>query len=281
MYRRYTRVVGKAASYDLVSLELVKCELGIAVDDTSRDDALAREIVQVSAGVHGHCRRIFVAEDIVDTFRWEHHRGHNGHHAEPLELSRFPLANYLASPTTADTVSGAVLPVEDTSSAFDNTLVSGLNIPAGTRVLSHTDTTVTLGAAGVEQPITGLVPAGSLIAFGLEVKAGSSVLSPGRDYLVNPDAGMLDRVHGCGWWGEAISVRYSAGYVDDDIPSDLQMAVLRWITLRDKARGIDPSVKSLDLPGVVSVTRWVDPNAPGIPAEITDTLDRYRVPVVG
>lgn len=282
-YRRYPRVFDKALSNALIDLATVKAELGIAEDDASKDDVLEREIKQMSAAASGYCRRIFRAEGIVDTFVWTH--GGYGGGSSDLSLSRYPLSGFLLSPTTADTGSGLVLPIEDTSDAFDGeTIVSGLNIPAGTTVSAHDEATVTLS-----NPITGLIPSGSLIAFGLVVTAcpntpSARVLVPGQDYLVDEGPAILTRAH-CGsfghWGGETISVRYWGGYAEDEIPADLQAALLRWITLRDQSRGLDPSVKSLEIPGVISTTRWVDANAPGIPAEITDTLDRYRVRMVG
>lgn len=278
-YQRFTDVVGEDVSYDLVDLETVKDELGIAQDDTSRDVTLQREIVQVSALVQSYCGRIFVVEDIVDTFVRE---GWGGYRNGPLSLSRFPIANFRISPTTADTSSGLVLPIEDTSSAFDNTVISGLNIPAGTRVAEHQLTTVTLDHA-----ISGAIPSGTMIAFGLVVTEnpglpGQSILQPVADYRIDPKAGLLHRMScgcPCSWTGQSYSVRYSPGFVD--VPGDITAAALRWITLRDQSRGDDPMLKSLEVPGVLSETKWVDSSAPGVPAEIQDMLTTYWVPRIG
>lgn len=286
-YRRYTRVFGKALSSALIDLATVKEELGIAADDASKDDTLDREIKQISAAAASYCGRIFKAEGIVDTFRWGHHGYGRG--SELLSLSRYPLAGFLLSPTTADTSSGAVLPIEDTSSAGDGVIVSGLNIPAGTTVSAPPDAAVDEATVTLTNTIAGAVPAGSIVAFGLEIVAcpntsGARVLVPERDYFVDQESGLIPRAHYgsiCHWGAETIAVRYRGGYGEDDIPADLQMAVLRWITMRYDARGSDPSEKNIDVPGVMNITRWVDQTASSMPSEVGEILDRYRVPMVG
>lgn len=281
-YRCYTRVYDKAVSNALVDLDTVKEELGIAEGDTTKDTILDREIKQISAAVTSHCGRAFKAEGLIDTFVWEHRGyGYGGSGAQELSLSRYPLAGFLLSLTTADTTSGSVLPIEDTSAAADGVIISGPNITAGAKVTAADETTVTLSNA-----ITGTIPAGTIIAFGLEVTAcpGSSVrvLAPGRDYLIDETAGLLTRAHYgaiCRWGGETIAVRYRGGYVDDDIPPDVQMAVLRWITMRYTGHDRDPMLKAIEEPGIGRKEFWVGgPQMSGaVPDEIAGILDTYRM----
>lgn len=288
-YRRYTTVFDRAASNALIDLATVKEELGIADDDSSKDSILDREITQISAAAARYCNRTFNAEGLVDTYRWGHSGwGESG--TESLSLSRYPLAGFLLSPTTADTASGTALPIEDTSAAAAGVIVSGANIPTGTKVADADETMVTLTNA-----ITGDVPSGSIIAFGLEIvvcpnTAGAKVLVPDTDYFIDGAAGLIQRCHGGflshRWGGETIAVRYRGGYIDDDMPADVQMAVLRWITMRQTARGRDPMLKRREERGNnidLNEEYWVDVSATkqSIPEEIAGLLDSYVVPIIG
>jgi hypothetical protein len=85
-----TTVVTPATSYDLVTLPIVKQELGI--NDTSSDKQLKRYISGASAAAAQYCNRVFPVETVLDEF-WppRDFRSRLSTGIEPLQLSRFPI----------------------------------------------------------------------------------------------------------------------------------------------------------------------------------------------
>jgi hypothetical protein len=59
-------VIAAAASYDLVALDDLKADLGIA--DSASDSFLARAISKASAAAAQYCNRMFVRETVQDVF---------------------------------------------------------------------------------------------------------------------------------------------------------------------------------------------------------------------
>jgi hypothetical protein len=79
--RPLTTVVTPAESYDLVSLENLKLDLGIVTD--ADDDYLQRAISRASAAVSAYCNRVFVVESVQDVFVCSG--------SESLVAGRFPI----------------------------------------------------------------------------------------------------------------------------------------------------------------------------------------------
>jgi hypothetical protein len=105
------------------------------------------------------------------------------------------------------------------------------------------------------------------------------------DYVVDPGVGHLLRLDPFSayptiWLPIKTVVKYGGGY--KTIPPDVQDAALRWVTMRWQSRGRDPNLKSIEQPMAGTQTFWVGapPSAGGVPVEIAELLDKYRVPVV-
>lgn len=81
------------------------------------------------------------------------------------------------------------------------------------------------------------------------------------------------------WPPRPITLTYQAGY--DPIPVDIQDAVTRMIRSRWFARGRDPMIRQVSVPGVVEKQFWVPTGADAgnMTSDVTDILDNYRVPV--
>lgn len=85
---QFTRVITPASSQGLVSLDQAKAALGIALDDTSQDDALTLQINQVSADISSYCDRIFVRQVYRDQFRFSY----NSYCvSDPLVTRQYPI----------------------------------------------------------------------------------------------------------------------------------------------------------------------------------------------
>ncbi|MGJ5163166.1 hypothetical protein [Bradyrhizobium sp. HKCCYLR1051] len=104
------------------------------------------------------------------------------------------------------------------------------------------------------------------------------------DYLLDSAAGRLFRLDGSGntttWSARPKVVQYDAGF--DAVPDEVADAVIRMVTSRWAAKGRDKSLRSEDIPGVVSRQWWIATGgeAGNMPPDITDLLDNYRVPVL-
>ena len=111
-------------------------------------------------------------------------------------------------------------------------------------------------------------------------------LVDGIDFRADLARGQLVRLgpwrRPCIWTPGAIAVAYSAGYAS--IPADLADVVTRMVKARWFARRRDPMVRGETIPGVYEATFWfgAGPNASGgMPPDVAEILDSYRVPVIG
>ena len=104
------------------------------------------------------------------------------------------------------------------------------------------------------------------------------------DYEVEPATGFLWRLSGeersC-WASAKVVVTYAGGYaLLDDLPHDIERAVIVMVKQAWFARNRDPMVKSMSIDGVSSRDYWIG-TVPGdngaIPAEAEALLDFYRV----
>ncbi len=126
-----------------------------------------------------------------------------------------------------------------------------------------------------------------------QVIAGvTNTLMAGTDFLVDAGLGWLTRIDPAtgipiGWRADQYSITYQAGLFTSGIstpPADLEMAVLRLVTARFKARGRDPFLRSQGEPGVGQEQYWIGalPGQSGpFPPDIAAVLEKYRVPVAG
>jgi hypothetical protein len=93
---RITRILVPAASLDLVDLQTVKSELGIAPDDASSDIVIERHIAASSAKAHSYCARYFPAQTYRDTFTRQPPGWFSGRHAQILPLAQRPVLEVLS-----------------------------------------------------------------------------------------------------------------------------------------------------------------------------------------
>ena len=88
---RISRVLVPAETLDLVDLQTVKSELGIAPDDPASDMIIERYIAASSAKAHSYCSRIFPVQTYRDTFTRQPPGWFNGRHPEILALAQRPV----------------------------------------------------------------------------------------------------------------------------------------------------------------------------------------------
>jgi len=112
----------------------------------------------------------------------------------------------------------------------------------------------------------------------------------GSDWEIDAQRGQLYRLDSSGgvsaWSGTVTLVDYQGGY--QLIPEDVQAAALCWVSIRWASRSQttrDPTLRSLNIPDVVSETydtsgggeSYSSMGATGVPADLRDTLDNYRL----
>ena len=117
-----------------------------------------------------------------------------------------------------------------------------------------------------------------------------NTLTEGTDFIVDTADGWLTKIdpntgYPTEWSPDRYTVQYQAGYFEAGSgtpPADLEMAVLRLVTARFKARGRDPFLRSQGEPGVGQEQYWIGalPGQTGpFPPDIAAVLEKYRVPV--
>jgi hypothetical protein len=118
----------------------------------------------------------------------------------------------------------------------------------------------------------------------------SNTLVAGTDFVIDAARGWLTKTdpntgYPTGWSPDQYTIQYTAGYFTpgtDSPPADLEMAVLRLVTARFKARGRDPFLKSQGEPNIGTEQYWVGamPGQTGaFPPDIAAALEKYRVPL--
>jgi hypothetical protein len=102
------------------------------------------------------------------------------------------------------------------------------------------------------------------------------------DWEVDIPQASLRRVNGNGtmcWPSGRVIVEYEAGY-DDPVPQDLKGYAARLTGLYYASHGADPMERRVEIPGVMTVERWVDTTATDVlvPEDILAGLarDGYR-----
>jgi len=118
----------------------------------------------------------------------------------------------------------------------------------------------------------------------LETTLDGTVLDP-AGYALQPGVGHLWRVGDATYWvnTSGLTVAYTAGF--DEIPPDVQQAVLDLCTMENAGRGRDPMLRASESPGIGRQEYWVG-GVPGgygglIPQDIASLLNPYRRGFVG
>lgn len=66
--RQLLRVLTRAPTHDLTTVEMVRAELGLTEPDSTVDTRLSYLITQASSAISGYCNRVFGAEQIQELF---------------------------------------------------------------------------------------------------------------------------------------------------------------------------------------------------------------------
>lgn len=277
-----TTVLVAAANDALVDLETIKSELNIDAADTSSDDWLNRTIGQVTRSIESYCNRTFQIEVLFDAtdigqdpFPYQTPGG-----VKRLQLARYPLANFGVLKLASAAAPGDV--TLDFGKVAPSGIISAPGIPAGSTYSGNEPQTLS-------NPVRAAMPAGTSVAFGIEVAqtisaTSQQILGVGIHYVIDGKAGQLTRINESGvariWEALPLTITYSAGY--PDVPDDVVVAALRWMVWRWSERTRDPTLKATEQPLVGTKSYWVGgpPMSGGVPQEIAELLDNYRVPVV-
>lgn len=134
-------------------------------------------------------------------------------------------------------------------------------------------------------PIISVTSVTDTVAVGV-----ANALTEGTDFIVDPTDGWLTKIdpntgYPTNWSPDQYTVQYTAGCFEAGSgtpPPDLEMAVLRLVTARFKARGRDPFLRSQGEPGVGQEQYWIGalPGQTGpFPPDIAAVLEKYRVPL--
>lgn len=93
--RSILTVITAAPSYDLVLLDDVHTELGIATGDTSNDVWFGKAITRISATVSKYCKRVFQLETVNETIypQLDAYPSQVPGRVQPLQLARWPVAD--------------------------------------------------------------------------------------------------------------------------------------------------------------------------------------------
>lgn len=305
-------LVTPPGSFQLAALADVKDELDVAATDTSKDAKFERLINEESQNIARYCSRIFGNAVWADEYRPQRGVWGEGVRAalNPLSLARYPLANADVVAFTGNTYTGPLAQTIDgiasTAGLATGQLLYGADIANGTTISSVANNAIT-----ISQPA---LAAGTAVALSTSFAVLETVgdtatwLVAGTDYEI--DAGTLlpgdegrsqiFRLNELGnprtWPAAKIQVWYQSGYwlPNDDnyamgdpgsLPLDLQRACIRIVVGRYRAAGRDPNLVERTQGANLGTERFWVGTTPGqsgpYPNEIMDTLNFYRVPVIG
>lgn len=114
------------------------------------------------------------------------------------------------------------------------------------------------------------------------VTEDGSALDTGN-YEIDAEAGLIYRLSANGyrshWWASVIVVTYTAGYaLPDAAPSWATKATIICLTHRLAAKGRDPALKEINIPGVIEKQFWVGSIGENgaLPPGVEDLLSPHR-----
>jgi hypothetical protein len=294
-----TTVLARAATLDLVSLDMAKTELELGSRDTGKDPWLALAIKQVSGAVRTHCNRVFMPELVCDQFdiQQDAYPYQTPGGFAQLQLSRWPVIGGVsvvqtlatgASPSTQllvegkdyrlDAQAGLLLRLNPWTGTGTNweaipvmvTYAGGYGALSveGHVVPDSAPYQITIDAAGWACDI------GVVYADGTPLTRASGLPGAGQ-YAVS------NRVYtfAAADAGQSLALSFATA----EVPDDLAATCLRLITARYKSRGRDPNLIQRETPGV-GVERWWFGGAPGQKGRFTPDIEAeladYRVETI-
>jgi len=120
----------------------------------------------------------------------------------------------------------------------------------------------------------GLFLSRKFVSAMVSVTVNGSALTKDVDYELDAAGGKLTRLSGDNvtfWEAGKIVVEYNAGF--EEVPDDLKAIAAELAGGYWADNGIDPMEKSLSIPDVIAVERWVDASAdPQMPKDIMNAL---------
>lgn len=145
-------------------------------------------------------------------------------------------------------------------------------------VQAYTDTFVTGSQGRPDEPL--ILNQAPVAPATLAVTLNGGAMDA-ADYSLDALVGHVWR-NGTAWVNQSgLAVSYTAGF--DEIPPDVQQAVLDLCTMENAARGRDPMLRATETPGMGRQEYWVG-GIPGdslIPRDIASLLNPYRRGMVG
>lgn len=303
-------VTTPATTHDLTVIDNVKAELGIT--DQSKDALFTRWVSVASRTIEVYCRRIFAQETVTETFyqptsfqglplgvsitpplvpmplRFDR--------APSLRLSRYPVTQ-IQSVTEDQTTLYPLITLTQaalTSIASDSggtvTFGGGDPVAAGLQVGMTFNVVGSTGNEidGMNFLITGFSgPTNEVVSVtpppATTTASTLFTLETVPDYLIDEIDGLLYRLDCNGnlikFSGSQIVVSYTGGYVvPTNTPLDLEQACIQLVTLRYFTAQRDPTLRSINIPGVQEETYWVGARGDdgAMPPEIAGLLEPYR-----
>jgi hypothetical protein len=103
-------------------------------------------------------------------------------------------------------------------------------------------------------------------------------------YEVSADYGQVWFLQGttrADWYGETIAVAYTGGWPTvDDVPPEVRAACATYVSYRRSARGRDPALRQVSIPGVMERTYYSAPATTGagnsLPSEVAAAIEYLR-----
>ena len=142
----------------------------------------------------------------------------------------------------------------------------------------YADTFAIGASAGASEPLVlGQAP---IDPASLAVTLDGAIMAA-DGYQLDPVVGHVWRT-GTYWTNSGgLAVAYTAGF--DEIPADVQQAVLDLATMENAGRGRDPMLRASESPGLGRQEYWVGgmPGGALIPQDIASLLNPYRRGMVG
>lgn len=292
-----------AVTQDLTTIDIVRDELSLKANDTSKDAFLKRAISQTSLGIANYCHRRFWPELVTETQQIEQdpYPYQTPAGVRPLQLLRFPLISVISVvqvypiKTSNPLSEGKDYFVDKQHgwlqrlNPFTGVACAWESVPTiiqyigGYGALPTENYTVTATAPAEQYTVT----KASTFSFDNGVSYVSSGAALTKIASGTPAVGQYTVTSGGVYQFAAADVgnAVAISYAYSSIPDDLVDACLRMVTQRFYQKDRDPMLMSLEQPNLGSKRWWVSTgsstgkvNNGAIPPEVQGLLEPYRQP---